>query len=286
MLKAELIAAIAHGINAAYCASIGDDSQTTWDAAPDWQKQSAIAGVNMHLANPNATPEQSHESWMAQKLAEGWQYGEEKNADAKTHPCLLPYAELPQEQQSKDYLFRATVHLVNGIAGGVVASLQEQLTKLQAELAAKPQEGGKGVVGSIGVAVKYIGVRPDWEDNLYSTGLYFTQGQTRIVPTRVASLLARHADMFEVGQKVQAQGESQSIDDDTQALLDDAETKAIEQEQRENTHFDVIAEVGKMTKEGVIEYAMQHFNVKLDARSKVDNLRGELTKLIEQYGVL
>ena len=225
MLKVEMIAAIAHGINAAYCASIGDDSQPTWDAAPDWQKQSAIAGVNMHLANPNAIPEQSHESWMQQKLAEGWQYGEEKNADAKTHPCLVPYAELPLAQQVKDYLFRATVHLVNGLAGAEIENAKAQLAKLQAEVLSASQSKAGGV--SAGVAVKYVGIRPDWEDNLYSTGLYFTQGQTRVVPKRVADLFARHPDMFEIGA-------AQAAADDTQALLDAADNKAEEQTKQED----------------------------------------------------
>ena len=61
-MKTIAIAMMCHAINAAYCQSLGDDSQPTWDDAPDWQRQSAIAGVEMHLANPDATPEQTHES--------------------------------------------------------------------------------------------------------------------------------------------------------------------------------------------------------------------------------
>jgi len=74
------IAQVAHEVNRAYCASIGDDSQPAWADAPDWQRASILAGVDMHLANPDATPEQSHESWLAVKLADGWVYGEVKNA--------------------------------------------------------------------------------------------------------------------------------------------------------------------------------------------------------------
>ena len=39
------IAKVAHEINLAYCESIGDNSQPTWELAPDWQKSSAINGV-------------------------------------------------------------------------------------------------------------------------------------------------------------------------------------------------------------------------------------------------
>lgn len=100
------IARVAHEINRAYCASLGDVSQPAWEDAPEWQKASALVGVDMHLAKPDATPEQSHESWLAQKTAEGWKFGPVKDAEKKEHPCCVPYAELPAEQKAKDYLFR------------------------------------------------------------------------------------------------------------------------------------------------------------------------------------
>lgn len=106
----EAIAKIAHEVNRAYCFSIGDDSQPAWEDAPDWQRNSAINGVRFHSDNPNATPRDSHNSWLAEKSADGWQYGEVKDAVSKTHPCFLPYEELPQAQRSKDYLFRAICH--------------------------------------------------------------------------------------------------------------------------------------------------------------------------------
>lgn len=104
------IARIAHEVNKAYCEALGDLSQPTWEDAPEWQKKSAMAGVRFHRDNPEADPRASHESWLAQKEAEGWQYGEVKDAEAKTHPCFLSYDELPLEQRAKDYLFRQIVH--------------------------------------------------------------------------------------------------------------------------------------------------------------------------------
>lgn len=104
------IAKTAHEINKAYCESIGDFSQPTWEDAPEWQKSSAINGVQFHIDNPEATPSASHESWLKQKREEGWKYGEVKNADKKEHPCFVPYEQLPMEQRSKDYLFRQTIH--------------------------------------------------------------------------------------------------------------------------------------------------------------------------------
>jgi hypothetical protein len=63
----------------------------------------------MILDNPNTTPEASHESWMAEKVAAGWVYGPTKDPVAKTHPCIVAYSELPPEQRAKDHLFGAIV---------------------------------------------------------------------------------------------------------------------------------------------------------------------------------
>lgn len=106
------IAELCHEVNRAYCQALGDDSQPSWDEAPDWQKQSARMGVAMHLATPDAGPEASHEGWLKHKEAEGWVYGEVKDPDAKTHPCMVPFEQLPMAQQAKDYIFRAIVHTV------------------------------------------------------------------------------------------------------------------------------------------------------------------------------
>lgn len=106
----EQIAKVAHEINRAYCIALDDDSQLEWEFAPDWQQQSAINGVNFHLSNPEAGADSSHNSWMKEKVDAGWVYGSVKDAEAKTHPCIVPFNELPKEQQAKDYLFKQVVH--------------------------------------------------------------------------------------------------------------------------------------------------------------------------------
>lgn len=103
------IAKTCHEVNRAFCQSLGDDSQPVWDEAPDWQKESAINGVRYHIDNPGSTPEDSHKSWLAEKEEGGWVYGKMKNAEMKTHPCMVPYIELSEDQQTKDSLFIAVV---------------------------------------------------------------------------------------------------------------------------------------------------------------------------------
>lgn len=110
MLNTEQAAEIAHELNRAYCAALGDFSQKPWVEAPQWQCDSAVNGVLFHLANPEAGDSASHDNWMKQKIEAGWVYGEQKNEEAKTHPCLVPFESLPLEQQIKDRLFRSVIH--------------------------------------------------------------------------------------------------------------------------------------------------------------------------------
>ena len=105
----------AHEANRVLCLSLGDTSQPTWPDAPDWQKSSAIKGVEMIAANPATTPEQSHEGWLAEKAATGWKYGPVKNPETKEHPCFVPYGELPEAQRLKDDMFGAVVRSVLGL---------------------------------------------------------------------------------------------------------------------------------------------------------------------------
>ena len=109
----EHVARVCHEVNRAYCEALGDNSQASWDGAPEWQRASARMGVDLHLMG-NFGPEASHISWMKQKLDEGWKYGAVKDANTKTHPCIVPFDMLPVAQQAKDYIFRAVVHALKG----------------------------------------------------------------------------------------------------------------------------------------------------------------------------
>lgn len=113
----EACARAAHEANRAYCIALGDTSQPAWDDAPEWQRSSARNGVVGALAGN--TPAESHAGWLAEKVAAGWVYGEVKNPDAKTHPCMVPYDQLPVSQRAKDGIFLAVVRAVAaGLEGG------------------------------------------------------------------------------------------------------------------------------------------------------------------------
>lgn len=108
-ISVSAIARVCHEVNRAYCAGLGDDTQVAWDDAADWQRESAIKGVHFAISNPEAQPSAQHDAWLNDKLEDGWKYGPVKDAEAKEHPCILPYDELPAEQRTKDYLFLAVV---------------------------------------------------------------------------------------------------------------------------------------------------------------------------------
>lgn len=115
-MNIEHVARICHEANRAYCLTLGDTSQLPWDQAPEWQKQSAIKGVQFHLseleADRSPQPSASHESWFAEKVRDGWKFGPIKDAEKKEHPCLVGFSELPPEQQLKDFIFVGIVKAV------------------------------------------------------------------------------------------------------------------------------------------------------------------------------
>jgi hypothetical protein len=103
-----LTAQVCHEANRAIQLNTGDANPSPkWADAPHWQKQSAVGGVVEALNG--ATPERLHESWCDFKVKDGWRYGSVKDAEAKTHPCLVNYEQLPAEQKLKDHVFSSIV---------------------------------------------------------------------------------------------------------------------------------------------------------------------------------
>jgi hypothetical protein len=119
----EAIAAAAHMANRALCLAQGDTSQLPWKDAPEWQRESALKGVVGALAGN--TPEESHASWMAEKVATGWTYGPVKDPANKRHPCMVPYDALPPSQRIKDQVFIETVRAIGVVLDEAEHPLRE-----------------------------------------------------------------------------------------------------------------------------------------------------------------
>lgn len=43
-----------------------------------------------------------HEVWAQSRIEQGWVYGQERSDALKTHPCLVPYEDLPEIEKAYD----------------------------------------------------------------------------------------------------------------------------------------------------------------------------------------
>lgn len=43
-----------------------------------------------------------HDVWAEARILQGWKYGKKRDDEKKTHPCLVPYDELPEEEKEYD----------------------------------------------------------------------------------------------------------------------------------------------------------------------------------------
>jgi hypothetical protein len=44
----------------------------------------------------------AHEVWARQRMLDGWVYGPQRSDEARQHPCLVPYLELPESEKAYD----------------------------------------------------------------------------------------------------------------------------------------------------------------------------------------
>ncbi len=137
----EALAQIAHEANRAYCTGLGDNSQVPWAQASEHVRDSAIAGVRFLIDNPTASQAAQHEARAAMKTEAGWVHGEVKDEQAKTHPCLVPYDDLPAAQRAKDQLFQAVVRLAKAAIEQAAQNLLDNFLTPTSPVAIQMQGG-------------------------------------------------------------------------------------------------------------------------------------------------
>lgn len=104
----EQVARVCHEATRALQYILGDPAPAEpWDAERMDIRNTAIEGVRK--ARNGLTPRQLHDAWVDYRKERGWKYGERKDYVEKTHPDLVPYDQLPQQEKDKDILFHSVV---------------------------------------------------------------------------------------------------------------------------------------------------------------------------------
>jgi RyR domain len=93
-----------------------------------------IAGIRAIL--DGATPEELHETWVRTREAQGWKSGPRKDSRLKTHPCFVPYVDLPEHQRVKDRVVAAIVLAMAGQDAPELRAVYRERARLVAFLAA------------------------------------------------------------------------------------------------------------------------------------------------------
>ena len=93
--------------------------KVAWNLLPESEKDGYAKAVGYRIENPETTEVDMHNKWSADKFEAGWTYGEKLDFVKKTHPNLVPFEDLPVDQQMKDKLF------LNVIDAILVARIEE-----------------------------------------------------------------------------------------------------------------------------------------------------------------
>lgn len=148
------------------------------------------------------------------------------------------------------------------------------------------------------VSIKYIGKREPWHDRLYRTGLVFDCNQVRTIPWEMARKFLRHEDLFkkvnddakDKTDKASKKSEADKADDDsqasddTQALLDKQETKNKDKDDEQRELQALYDQVNVMDKPALKDFAMTHYQQNTNNSKSVENIRLDVTAMIDQFG--
>jgi len=128
------------------------------------------------------------------------------------------------------------------------------------------------------VPIRYIGRRDIHTDNLYGTGLTWMKGETKLVTEAQASMLLKHADVYEPGE----------FDEETGSVPPPASNADDDKVDEEDAHQDVRDAISQMTgKRQVLKFIKETFGIKVEdsAKKSVDALKSEAISMVDQFGL-
>ena len=107
-IEIDMAARAAHEVNRSWNNMISSYVDPSWEELSEQAKQTsrnAVIGIVTNDFNAEGT----HTAWVAEKKSQGWTFGEVKDSEKKTHPCLVAWGDLPIEFRVKDELWVDTV---------------------------------------------------------------------------------------------------------------------------------------------------------------------------------
>lgn len=105
------IASSIHGATRALNRANGD-LIPPWEDLTEEEKLRAEVAVERLLSDPiSRSHEELHNLWWELKIKDGWQYASEYSIELKTHPCMIPYNELPEIELIKDAIWGALIEV-------------------------------------------------------------------------------------------------------------------------------------------------------------------------------
>lgn len=105
----EAIACTAHEAVKAWARTQGDFSHDAWGMTSLAHKNRMREGVLARLERPEETAEENHERWTDYMVADGWQWGPERDEDKQIHPALVEWENLPVTYRARNEIFTAVV---------------------------------------------------------------------------------------------------------------------------------------------------------------------------------
>lgn len=133
------------------------------------------------------------------------------------------------------------------------------------------------------IGVAFCGRDDSFIDNLYGTGLEFFKGKPRALPYDIAAKFLIHEGQFE---RVELAEKKKSKGDDTEAVLAESAAKKKEADAKLNEVFDTHNQIARLDKAGLIEYAQIKYRQEISPKLKVEDIRVQVTGMIDQFGVL
>lgn len=121
------------------------------------------------------------------------------------------------------------------------------------------------------IPIKYIGHRPVYRDGACGSELVFEQGKTLLVPDESAAKMLRHPSVYVPGD----------VADVVAGESSEKRNPATDDDDPGQTMRDSIAQ---MNKDALAEFAKTHYQVDLDKRANVGELRAKVSTLFDQFG--